>query len=117
MSQPSSNPERRRTRRQPSKNSTKISCHKGTWGLGPNLARKFLDVSTDGLRLVVASPLDTRQEVTLNLEGLWQPRPIKIDGRVRWCAALADGTYCIGVHFQKTLSYSQVQVFAATSCW
>ena len=113
MDSSSVNTNRRRARRQPSKNSTKVTCHKGAWGLGPNLARRLLDVSTDGARLVVATPLGRGDEVTLQMEGLWHPRPIKVQAHVCWCEALADGNHCIGVHFEKTLAYNEVQILAA----
>jgi hypothetical protein len=104
---------RRSTRRQRSKSSTKVCCHKGAGGLGANLARRLLDVSTDGARLVIATPLDRGQEVTLTMEGLSHARPIKMQAHVRWCEALADGTYCLGTRFEKTLGYNEVQVLAA----
>jgi hypothetical protein len=114
MDSSSANENRRRTRRQLSKSSTKVTCHKGAWGLGPNLARRLLDLSTDGARLVVAAPLERGHEVTLQMEALWHQRPIKMQAQVRGCEALADGDYCVGVHFEKTLGYHEVQVLAAS---
>jgi hypothetical protein len=113
MSQLSTAANRRRMRRQPSKGVIKVRCQKGTWGLGANVARKLLDVSTDGARLVVAEPLEDGREVTLSLEGPWHARPLVLVGRIRWCAELADGNWCVGVHFDKTLAYREVQDLAA----
>jgi hypothetical protein len=113
MSQSSAATNRRRMRRQPSKGAVKVRCQTGTMGLGANLARKLLDVSTDGARLVVAAALESGQEVTLSLEAPWHARPITRTGRIRWCAALADGSWCVGVHFDKTLAYREVQDRAA----
>jgi hypothetical protein len=72
-------------------------------------------VSTDGARLMVATQLGRGDEVTLQMEGLWHQRPIKVQAHVRWCEPLADGTFCVGVHFEKTLPYNEVQVLAAAS--
>jgi len=113
MSQSSADPNRRRTRRQASKKAIKVRCQKGAGGMGTNVARTLLDVSTDGARLVIVSPLDKGQTITLSLEGAWHARPLTAEGKVCWCAALADGTYCIGIHFEKTLPYQEVQDLSA----
>jgi hypothetical protein len=104
---------RRRTRRQPAKKTVKLRCQKGTWGLGPNVARTLLDVSTDGARLVIAVPLESNRDVTLSLEGPWHKHPLAIAARVRWCEPLADGAYCVGVVFEKTIPYREVQDLAS----
>src|SRR5205807_5017007 len=54
----SANANHRRTRRRRPKNHTKVTCHKGPFGLGPNVAVSMLDVSEAGIRLVVKVPLD-----------------------------------------------------------
>src|SRR5487761_1683207 len=113
MSQPSSN--RRRTRRKSPKKTVKLQCRKGPWGMGPNVARTLLDLSLDGARLILATALQSGQEVALSLEGPWHVRPIAVPARVRWCAALADGSYCVGVHFEKTLPYHEIQDLASNS--
>jgi len=113
MTVPTTN--RRRVRRRPPKNMVKLRCQKGTMGLAPNVARTLLDVSTDGARLVITVPLESRQDVTLSLELPWQARPLLVPSRVRWCMQLADGNYCVGVHFDKTIPDPQVHEFAAHS--
>jgi hypothetical protein len=113
MSQSSTESNRRRIRRRTSKRMVKVRCQKGGWGLGTDMARTLLDVSTEGARLVVAGPLDNGQEITLSLEGPWHVRPLTLCAHVRWCTALADGTHCIGVRFEKMLPYSEVQDLAS----
>lgn len=112
MSQSSINANRRRTSRQPPKKSTKVRCHKGLGGMGPDLARTLLDVSVDGACLVVSAPLEKGEEVLLSLEAHWHPRPILISAHIRWCTTLSDGTCCIGVHFRKTLSFNEIEALA-----
>jgi hypothetical protein len=114
MSQPS-NSNRRRIRRRASKRMVKVRCLKGSWGLGASIALALLDVSTEGARLVVTAPLGSGQEITLSLEGPWHVRPLTVGARVRWCTALADGTHCIGVHFEKMLPYGEVQDLASVA--
>ncbi len=113
MTVPTTN--RRRVRRRSPKNMVKLRCQKGTMGLGANVARTLLDVSTDGARLVVTGSLESQQEVTLSLEMPWQARPLAVPSRVRWCMPLADGNFCVGVHFDKTIPDRQVHEFAALS--
>jgi hypothetical protein len=115
MSQTSAGPNRRRTRRRPSKTTIKVRCQKGSWGMGANVARTLLDVSVDGARFVSVAPLDCGQEITLSLEALWHVRPLTRAARVRWCALLADGTYGVGAHFDKTLPYNEVEDMASAA--
>lgn len=113
MSQPPGESDRRRVRRRRSKSSIKICCQKGSWGMGANVARTLLDVSPEGACLVATAPLECGQEITLSLEGQWHARPVTRAARVRWCAVLADGGWCAGVHFDKTLAYHEVQDLGA----
>ena len=107
---------RRRTHRQPPKKSVKLRCQKGTWGLGPNVARTLLDVSTDGARLVIDVPLEDNRDVMLSMEGPWHRKPVAVAARVRWCMPLADGAYCVGVLFEKTIPYVEVQDIVSICC-
>src|SRR5256885_2178544 len=58
-----SNPERtvrknrRANPRRAPKGSTRVTCRRGSLGLGPNLALSLLDVSETGARLLVKEPL------------------------------------------------------------
>jgi hypothetical protein len=113
MNPPATN--RRRTRRQSAKKMVKLQCQKGTMGLEQNLARQLLDISTDGARLVSAVTLPVGQEVTVSLELPWQGRPLAVPARVCWCLALAEGGHCVGVHFERTIPYRDVQEFACLS--
>ena len=106
MSQPGTQQRNRRiASRQKPKGSTKVTCHKGLLGLGPNLAVSLLDLSETGVRLVVKSALEKGQEIEIGLLGLNHPRPIKLPAVVAWSVPAADGTYCLGARFQKRLTY------------
>lgn len=79
------------------------------------MARTLLDLSLDGARLIVSTALASGQEVSLTLEGPWHREPLARAARVRWCAALADGSFCVGVLFEKTLPYAEWQDFATNN--
>jgi hypothetical protein len=113
MTQPEpTTPNRRRQRRQKSKGSTKVTCTAGKWGLGPNLARSVLDLSSTGACLVLSAALEKGQDVEVSLQGTWQVRPLKLPAQVVWCLAAADGTWCAGIRFQRNLEYSDLQALA-----
>lgn len=97
---------RRSSRRRTAKLSTKVTCFKGSLGLGHNLAVKVLDLSETGIRIVLKSALPTGQEIEVSLQGPYHCRPFKVLARVMWCVEAADGTFCVGAHFQKGLCYS-----------
>lgn len=96
---------RRRARRQESKRSARVVCYGNRLGVGNNLAVSILDLSESGVRLRMKAPLEVGREVEVNLEGLGHRRPIKLPGKAVWCVALADGTWCVGVQFQRNLQY------------
>ena len=97
--------DRRVNRRRFPRGGIKITCLRGSLGLGKNLAVSLLDISETGIRMVVSSALDARQEVEVTLIGPRQCRPIKVRGDVVWCVPAADGTFCIGARFQKRLRF------------
>ena len=106
---------RRVSRRQKPKRSTKAVCLKGAFGLGRNIALSVLDVSETGARLVVKESLAPGPEVEVSLESIQLPRPAKRAATVGWCVAAENGTYGIGVRFAKMLGFADWQSLTASS--
>jgi hypothetical protein len=77
--------------------------------LGANLARGLLDLSETGIRLILGTPLDPKQEIEVSLLSPRFLRPIKLLANVVWCQATAEGTFCVGARFQKRLPYADFQ--------
>ena len=96
---------RRLSRRRPAKSRVKVVCRRGALDLGPDLAVALLDLAETGARLVVKDALLPGREVSLSLAGQSTLRPIPRVGNVAWCVPAADGTFCVGVSFQKRLPY------------
>jgi len=97
---------RRRSVRVVPKSRLWVTCLKGSMGLGRNLAVKVLDLSQTGTRLLVREPLGERQEVEVTLESLNTPKPVKLLARVVWCMAAADGGYCVGIDFHRSIPWT-----------
>jgi PilZ domain len=91
-------------RRRPTQGKPKISCHRGTMWLGKNLGVSLINASEGGLALVVTEAMSRGQMVTLTVEGRSHPRPVKLSGKITWCAPQADGTFQVGVELEKRLS-------------
>jgi hypothetical protein len=91
--------ERRRSRRQRPKPTTEIACRPQTLVVGPDVAVAVLDLSADGIRLMVNAPLQKGQRIEVDLEGIGYSRPIKLNAEVIWSLATADGNWCIGAKF------------------
>ncbi|HEV3258845.1 MAG TPA: PilZ domain-containing protein [Gemmataceae bacterium] len=102
----SSNKNRRQSIRRMPKGKPRISCLKGSLGLGRNIGAAVLDISETGIRMIVSVPLEKRQEIEVTVEGPAQPHPVKLMADVVWCVATADNRYCIGARFQKHLNYA-----------
>ncbi len=103
-------------RRSPKPTAYMICCSE-RFGGERNLGVALLDISIDGAQLVVTEPLETCDEVAVGLEteaSQWVGGPKKAiwsiaDAQVMRSVPLPDGCYCVGVHFEKTLSPSFFQ--------
>ncbi len=114
MAQPQlSNANRRADRRRSAKRSTKAACRRGTLGLGPSLTVAVLDVSQTGCRLLVTVPLEKGQGVEVTLEAMGGYRPVRGLASVVWCVPAADGNHCVGLQFEKALSYLDLNTIAS----
>lgn len=91
------------------KGSTKVACRKGSFGLGHNIGIGILDLSETGIRLVVKEALQEKQEVEVILTAQGSVREFKHVGRVVWCVPAVDGSFCIGVEFEKRINYVGLQ--------
>jgi len=91
--------ERRRSRRHRPKPTTEVACRAETRIVGPDVAVSVLDISADGIRLIVNSPLEKGQKIEVDLEGIGFCRPLKFSAEVIWSLATADGNWCIGAKF------------------
>ncbi len=105
---------RRAARRHKPKRSTKVVCLKGAFGLGRNMALALLDVSETGTRLLIKESLAPGQEVEITFESMALYRPVKRSGAVVWCVAAQDGTFAVGVRFEKFLGFSDWQALTTT---
>ena len=92
--------DRRRSRRQAPKTNTEVICrtHEPLL-IGANLALTVLDISPDGIRLVVRSALQVGQQIEVDLEGIGYCKPLKLAAEVVWSLPTADGHWCIGAKF------------------
>ncbi len=103
---------RPRARRAPARGTSRVCCHRGTLGVGPNLAVQVLDLSETGIRLLVRQGMEPGEEIEIGLEGLNHPRPLRLPAQVVWSVAAAGGGYCIGVQFQRRLTYADLHALA-----
>ena len=113
MTEPKPTANRRRAPRRKPKKSSRVFCHSGRYGLGPNIAVALLDVSETGVRLILRVPLAVGDEVEIGLDGIGERRPSKAAAQVVWCMPLADGNYCVGARFEKPLRWVLLQALAS----
>jgi hypothetical protein len=78
------------------------------------MALTLLDVSETGARLLIQDSLAPGQEVEITFESIALHRPVKRTGTVVWCVAAQDGTYGVGVRFEKFLGFSDWQALTTT---
>jgi PilZ domain len=77
-------------------------------GLGQNLAIALVDVSEDGLGLRLKAALGFGEEITIELNLPGVGKPLKLVADVRWCTALGDGSFHVGVKLRRRLMHGEV---------
>ncbi len=103
---------RRRWPRKKPRSTAKVECRKGTLGLGLNLAVSLLDISEAGVRLILKAGLNFGDEVEIVIRDFGPSNSIKRVGDVMWCLPLQDGRFCVGVRFEKWISFGEIQQVA-----
>src|SRR5262245_24229857 len=79
--------ERRKEPRRKPKSNLSVWCRKGTTGLGSNLAKAVLDISTSGLRLRLTERLEPHQEIEVELLTAEMKYRYTVTADVVWCLA------------------------------
>lgn len=103
---------RRTSKRHVARTSVTIEVRKGALGLGANVAAQFLDISEGGVRVIIKSPMNPKDEVEITLTGHGVNKPVKRMATVAWVAKLETGQFAIGCLFDKRLAYADVTKFA-----
>jgi hypothetical protein len=103
---------RRGSRRRPPKSSTKIRCFRGAMGLGSDVALSALDISETGASLLLKAAFKAGEQMELQLESTIQRRPIRLRATVIWCVAAQDDRWMVGVKFQGTVRYADLNDLA-----
>ena len=80
--------------------------------LGRNILKAALDVTESGIRIVVAAPLTKNDEAELYFQNMQLGRSVKRLAKVIWSLATEEGSCCAGLHFDKPLSYIELQSIA-----
>jgi hypothetical protein len=106
-----SRPNKRRCRRQTPKSNLKVRAFKSTLGLGANIALAILDISENGVRLLLKENLPVGHSFEVTLEPV-SCKTVKTIAEVVWSIPAADGTFCVGTRFQKNLPYSDLALLA-----
>ena len=104
---------RRSSRRQPPKSSTRVRAYRNPLGLGRNIAVAVLDLAETGARLVLSEELTSGSDFQVTLESATS-RPAKLIAQVVWSLPTDDGRFLVGVRFHKALSYVELNALSRT---
>jgi hypothetical protein len=97
---------RRQIRRRP-RNVADVVCRKGNLGVGPNLAIRILDVTEEGIRLLVKQPIAPGEETEVNFTPLGCNREVSCEMIAIWCCS-QDGHFAVAGKFRKPLKYEDL---------
>ena len=78
-----------------------VFSSKDPHALGKSITGETIDVSVSGLRLALPEPLTV--DSTVDLKVVLKPDYMEyfLSAKVRWCNAMDDGSYQIGVQLQE----------------
>jgi hypothetical protein len=85
----------------------RVECRKEMLGLGQNLAKALVDLSTHGAGLVLVTELAPGQVVGVCFVTT-HGRPLRVRGEVVWTVRREDGSYRAGVEFFEPLRLADV---------
>ena len=105
-------PNRRAGRRLAPRGNARVTCRRGAFDLGANLAQRMLDVSQTGAQLVLHEELPTGHEVSVCLEAGASGKRVLRVANVAWCRVDAAGGFRVGLRFQKPIGYGEMDHFA-----
>src|SRR5262245_1244362 len=114
MAEPNQNaPQRNRrsSRRQPVRGSTRVRASRNALGLGSSIAQTILDLSEGGARVLLKEELPVGREFELVLDS-GCTGGLKALATVIWCIPAADGAFCVGVRFSKPLPHRNLVALA-----
>jgi PilZ domain len=96
---------KRLSRRNPARGTTRLRVYRNTLGLGPNIAATLLDLSETGLRVILKEAATVGQQVEVNLESAGTGLAVRIHAGVVWVVPSVDGTFVAGLRLTKSLAY------------
>lgn len=99
---------RRITQRREARRSVRVECRKGTMGLGKDFGDMILDVSEDGVRIMLKEELPLKQEVEVVMYPEGSRQAIKRLGNVVWIVKVEEKRFCAGLKFQKRMPFADV---------
>jgi hypothetical protein len=86
----------------------RAEVHRGSLGLGPDLGLTLLDVSGDGIRVRLRSPLRPGEGVEVTLWPPGETSNVRSRGRVIWCRPAPDWGFTAGVRLRRHLTADEI---------
>jgi hypothetical protein len=103
---------RRRTGRYPPRPRTDLRCHRLPWGDGPDLFLKVLDLSTEGVRLLLKGTCQEGDHLVLEVESPHWRKARRLLAYVVWSMPSAADASCVGARFLRKLSQTELRLLA-----
>ena len=87
----------------------KVECRKGAAGSSSNIGEGLLDLSEKGAKVIVKEAVDAGRTVELRMFPRGEIKPIVVLGKVVRCEALGNGSFSLGVKFDKHIQFSDLR--------
>jgi len=86
--------------------SIQVRCRRGWMGVGPDIALTLRSISETGALLLVTDALKPAEEVELEFDASFFPKPLRVRANVVRAKIVPGNVYCVGVKFQQRISYA-----------
>ncbi len=94
------------------KRKVKLTCRRGQFDMGANLAVALVNVAEVGACLLVKEALAPGDNVSVGFEGLQHRRPVTVTGKIIWAKPRPTGECEVGIQFDKRLPYAEIAKIA-----
>jgi hypothetical protein len=101
-------PERRKFIRKKPRGTVKVECRQSPFGQGQGLPAQLLNISEGGLCITLTAALAPQEVVELFIQAPSQIKSMKCLASVCWLVPLENGDSCVGLKFEKRLSFTEV---------
>jgi hypothetical protein len=89
----------------------KVTFQIGDWGMGPTHKAEVVDISQNGIGLLMDRLLPQGTKLRILRETPYRGQKVTVPAQVRWVAGVGVNQFRVGCSLEKRLQYTEMQAF------